>query len=54
MPEFQINYLADGVAALATIFIGVFWYSPRGGEGGESNAFREINLPSKNNIETNA
>ncbi len=28
MPEFQINYLAVGVAALATIFIGALWYSP--------------------------
>ncbi len=28
MPEFQINYLAVGVAALATIFIGAIWYSP--------------------------
>ena len=28
MPELQINYLAVGVAALATIFIGAFWYSP--------------------------
>ena len=27
MPEFQINYLAVGVAALATIFIGALWYS---------------------------
>ena len=28
MPEFQVNYLAVGVAALATIFIGALWYSP--------------------------
>ena len=28
MPEFQINYLAVGVAALATIIIGALWYSP--------------------------
>ncbi len=28
MPELQINYLAVGVAALATIFIGAVWYSP--------------------------
>ena len=28
MPEFQINYLAVGVAALAPIFIGALWYSP--------------------------
>ena len=28
MPEFQINYLAVGVAALATVFIGAVWYSP--------------------------
>ncbi len=28
MPAFQINYLAVGVAALATIFIGALWYSP--------------------------
>ncbi len=28
MPEFQINYLAVGVAALATVFIGAGWYSP--------------------------
>ncbi len=28
MSEFQINYLAVGVAALATIFIGALWYSP--------------------------
>ncbi len=28
MPEIQINYLAVGVAALATIFIGALWYSP--------------------------
>ena len=28
MPEFQINYLAVGVAALATVFIGALWYSP--------------------------
>ncbi len=28
MPEFQINYLAVGVAALSTIFIGALWYSP--------------------------
>ncbi len=28
MPEFQINYLAVVVAALATIFIGALWYSP--------------------------
>ncbi len=28
MPEFQINYLAVGGAALATIFIGALWYSP--------------------------
>lgn len=28
MPDFQINYLAVGVAALATIFIGALWYSP--------------------------
>ena len=27
MPEFQINYLAVGVAALATLFIGALWYS---------------------------
>ena len=27
MPEFQVNYLAVGVAALATIFIGALWYS---------------------------
>ncbi len=27
MPEFQINYLAVGVAAAATIFIGALWYS---------------------------
>ena len=28
MSEFQINYLAVGVAALTNIFIGVIWYSP--------------------------
>ena len=28
MPEFQVNYLAVLVAALATIFIGALWYSP--------------------------
>ena len=28
MPEFQINYLAVGASALATIFIGALWYSP--------------------------
>ena len=28
MLNFQINYLAVGVAALATIFIGALWYSP--------------------------
>ena len=28
MSEFQINYPAVGVAALATILIGVLWYSP--------------------------
>jgi len=28
MPEFQINYLAVGAAALSTILIGAFWYSP--------------------------
>lgn len=28
MPELQINYLAVGVAAVATIFIGALWYSP--------------------------
>ena len=28
MPELQINYLAVGVAALATVFIGALWYSP--------------------------
>ena len=28
MPEFQINYLAVGVAALATMLIGAVWYSP--------------------------
>ena len=28
MPEFQTNYLAVGVAALATILIGALWYSP--------------------------
>ena len=28
MPEFQVNYLAVGAAALATIFIGALWYSP--------------------------
>ena len=28
MLDFQINYLAVGVAALATIFIGALWYSP--------------------------
>ena len=28
MPEFQINYLAVLVAALATILIGAIWYSP--------------------------
>ncbi len=28
MPELQINYLAVGVAALATVFIGAVWYSP--------------------------
>ena len=28
MPEFQINYLAVGVAALVTILIGAVWYSP--------------------------
>ena len=28
MPEFQINYLAAGGAALATIIIGALWYSP--------------------------
>ena len=28
MPEFQVNYLAVGVAALATMFIGALWYSP--------------------------
>ncbi len=28
MPELQINYLAIGVAALATIIIGMIWYSP--------------------------
>ncbi len=28
MPEFQVNYLAVGAAALATIVIGVLWYSP--------------------------
>ena len=27
MPELQINYLAVGVAALATVFIGAVWYS---------------------------
>ena len=28
MLEFQINYLAVGVAAVATIVIGALWYSP--------------------------
>ena len=28
MPEFQVNFIAVGVAALATIFIGALWYSP--------------------------
>ena len=28
MPEFQVNYLAVGVSALATIVIGALWYSP--------------------------
>ena len=28
MPEFQLNYLAVGTAALATVFIGALWYSP--------------------------
>ena len=28
MPEFQINYLAVGAAALATVAIGALWYSP--------------------------
>ena len=28
MSEFQINHLAVGAAALATIFIGALWYSP--------------------------
>ncbi len=28
MPEFQVNYLAVGVAALSTVFIGAVWYSP--------------------------
>ena len=28
MPEFQVNYLAILVAALATVFIGALWYSP--------------------------
>lgn len=28
MPEFQINYLAVGIAAFATVFIGAIWYSP--------------------------
>ncbi len=28
MPGFQVNYLAVGAAALATIFIGAVWYSP--------------------------
>ena len=28
MPEFPINYLAVGAAALAAIFIGALWYSP--------------------------
>jgi hypothetical protein len=28
MPEFHVNYLAVGVAALATIIIGALWYSP--------------------------
>ena len=28
MLEFQINYVAVGVAALATFFIGAVWYSP--------------------------
>jgi hypothetical protein len=27
MPEFQVNYLAVGVAALATLLIGALWYS---------------------------
>ena len=27
MPEIQINFLAVGVAALTTIFIGALWYS---------------------------
>ncbi len=28
MPAFQVNYLAVGAAALATIVIGALWYSP--------------------------
>ena len=28
MPEFHLNYLAVGAAALATIIIGALWYSP--------------------------
>ena len=28
MFEFKVNFLAVGVAVLATILIGVFWYSP--------------------------
>ena len=28
MPEFQVNYLAVGVAALTTVFIGALSYSP--------------------------
>ena len=28
MPEFHVNFLAVGVAALTTIFIGALWYSP--------------------------
>ncbi len=28
MPEFQVNYLAVVVAALATMLIGALWYSP--------------------------
>ncbi len=28
MPEFHVNYLAVGAAALATMVIGAVWYSP--------------------------
>ena len=28
MPHFQINFLAVGMATLATLFIGALWYSP--------------------------